>query len=135
MKSSQFIIRKVFLLFQSLRGISLQDGNQIVAKSPLKSQENRKCKRVFIVTLFEFDTLSHKGALYKCVTIVDGHTRCLVACYVTNLLSIHSPIWAEVFQILCKAFWFTRFPLLTYTYTFVIRITCSFIDMNTGSPS
>ena len=67
-------------------------GTKSPLKSQLKSQENRKCKRVFIVTLSEFDTLPHKDALCKCVTVVDGHTRCLGACYisVTNLLSIHS---------------------------------------------
>ena len=31
-----------------------------------------------------FDTLPHKDALYKCVTVVDGHTRCLGACYMSR---------------------------------------------------
>ena len=74
--------------------------------SQLKSQENCKCKwaQYTIVTLFEFDTLPHKDALCKCITVVDGHTRCLgtysIICHklvINSLTEIYfkSPIWAE----------------------------------------
>ena len=69
--------------FQSLRRISLQNGNQIAAKSQLKQQENRKCKRPLQLLLFESDishTKMHCSTLCKCITVVDGHTRCLGAC-------------------------------------------------------
>ena len=54
--------------------------NRLLNRSS-KSQENRKCKRVFIVIFYSSSILSHtKMHCGKCVTVVDGHTRCLVAC-------------------------------------------------------
>ena len=83
--SSDFKLRHKVTTFQSLRRILAAKWNPNRSSIAGKSQENRKCKRVFIVTLFEFDTLPHKDALCKCVTVVDGRTRCLGACYMSRI--------------------------------------------------